>query len=806
MKISQHWLKKFVDFKFTPEQFVEKLSMLGLEVESFDDLAKKYDKFVVGEVVERAKHPNADRLSLCKVNVGRGLQEVVCGAPNVAAGQKVVVALVGAVIPHNQHDPEGKPFILERAKIRGVESNGMICSELELGLGKDAQGILVLDTKVKIGTPFAIHLGQTDVIYEIGITPNRSDCLSHIGVAREMSALVNKKLRLPKITLKESKTPTSKFAKIEIVDKEKCPRYSARVLRNIKIGPSPRWLQDVLTAVGIRPINNVVDVTNYVLMEFGHPLHAFDYDKLAGHKIIVKTPDEGEKFVTLDGKERSLTSETLMICDAEKPIAIAGVMGGANTEINDTTAHILIESAYFDPRSIRRTARQLGLSTEASYRFERGTDINITVTAANRAAQLIQELTGGELLRGALDVYPKKRKPAVVRTRVSRVNSVIGVSLKKSEVRSLLKKIGLTSKSSSPDDLRVEVPGFRNDILEEIDVIEEVARVFGYNKIETKTHASIDFSSNVRTDLLQDEIREYLIGAGFNEILAISLQDEETMALAGKPLVKAVNPVSAEMAALRTSLVPSTLRIVQHNLNHGMKSLRLFEIGNIFQLTEGETQNLLDAYHEEERLLLVLSGNHAAIGYGSIGRQVDFMDIKGEVMAVLSKFCLDNYHFIYYDNHEALSEPCVDIEINSTYAGFFGKVRKQITDKLGIDEAVFVCELNVRAIREGWVRDRKFSPLPKFPGVTRDLAFTVDMTLPQKAVEDVIRRVGRPLLTNVVLFDAYSGQQIGTGKKSVAYALDFQSPDHTLTDAEIDDILALIIKAVQQECNGVLRS
>ena len=330
---------------------------------------------------------------------------------------------------------------------------------------------------------------------------------------------------------------------------------------------------------------------------------------------------------------------------------------------------------------------------------------------------------------------------------------------------------------------------FRNDILEEIDVIEEVARVYGYNNIETKTHAAIDFSSNVRTDLLQDEIREYLIGSGFNEILAISLQDEETMSLAGKPLVKALNPVSAEMAALRTSLVTSALRIVKHNRNHGVKDLRLFEIGNIYLLNDGKALNSLDAYHEEERLLLVLSGNHAPVSYGIAARQVDILDLKGEVSALLSKFCLDNYRFIYYDTHEVLSEPCIGIEINGTYAGFFGKVRKQIADKLDIDEEVFVCELNIRAIRDGWVRDRKFSPLPKFPGVTRDLAFTVDAALPQKSVEDVIRQVGQPLLTNVVLFDMYSGQQTGMDKKSVAYTLEFQSPDHTLTEGEIDNAL-----------------
>lgn len=806
MKISQYWLKQFVDFKLSPMQFVEKLSMLGLEVESFEELARKYDNFVIGEVVECVKHPNADRLTVCKVNTGKLVQEIICGAPNVATGQKVVVAYVGAVIPNNQHDPEGKPFTLERTKIRGIESNGMICSEYELGLGKDASGILVLDSKVKIGISLAKYLNQTDVIYEIGITPNRADCLSHIGVAREIGALVNKKIKLPPVKLKESKTPTNKFAKIEILDKERCPRYSARVLRNVKIAPSPKWLQDILISVGVRPINNIVDVTNYVLMETGHPLHAFDYDKLIDHKIIVKTAADGDKFITLDGKERMLTSDMLMICDAEKPIAIAGVMGGANTEISDSTVNVLLESAYFNAKNIRRTSKKLDLSTEASYRFERGTDINNTVIAVDRAAQLIQELTGAELLKGAIDAYPKKRKQVVVKARVSRTNSVIGVSLTKSQIISILKKIELHAKSISKDEILVNVPSFRNDIIEEIDVIEEVARVYGYNNIETKTHASIDFSSNVRAEALQNNIREYLIGSGFNEILSVSLQDEETHSLAGKPLVKVLNPVSSEMAVLQSNLVLPALRVVKHNQNHGVKDLRLFEIGNVFNMDVTKEKHLLEAYGEEEKLFMLIAGNISPVSYGVNQRLVDIFDIKGEVSSLLTKFCLDNYRFIYYDNNKTLSEPSIGVEINGVYAGFFGKVKKEIADKLDVDENIFICELSISSIRDGWITNRKFKALPKFPSVIRDLAFTVDIKLPQIAIEDVIKQIGQPLLKSVVLFDMYSGNQTGDDKKSVAYSLEFQSPDRTLMDEEIDNTLKKIIEAVQNQCGGVLRS
>ncbi|MGB2869629.1 MAG: phenylalanine--tRNA ligase subunit beta [Bacteroidota bacterium] len=804
MKVSQTWLKKYIDFKLKPEQFVEGLTMLGLEVESYEDLGKKFDKFVVGEVLERARHPNADRLTVCKVNVGPAVQEIVCGAPNVAAGQKVAVALVGATIPHNQHDPEGNPFTLGRAKIRGVESNGMICSAFELGLGKDADGILVLEPEAKVGTPLARHLRQNDIVYEIGITPNRADCLSHIGVAREVALLVNKKVTLPSISLKESSVPASKYAAVKVVDKDGCPRYSARVLRNAKIHPSPRWLQDLLTSVGVRPVNNVVDVTNYVLLEYGHPLHAFDYDKLASHTIVVRKADGG-KFTTLDGKERTLTSETLMICDGERPVAIAGVMGGMNSEISDSTTNILIESAYFNPRSIRRTSKFLGLSTEASYRFERGADSEITVVALNRAAQMMQELTGAEVLKGVIDAYPKKRKAQKIKLRVSRTNAILGTSLQKNEVSKLLGKIGVDVRSGSAEALTATPPSFRNDLTTEIDLIEEVARVYGYDNIETKTRAAIDFSHATRVDRWEDDLRSHLVGSGFNEILAISLQDEKTVALPGKAAVRVLNPVSTDMQALRTSLVPGALQVVQHNKNHGTRNLRLFEIGRVFSLKEGKNPELLDAYEEDERLLVLISGATGAPSYGTVQREVDLLDLKGELDALLAKFCLDKYRFIYYDNRSALTDLAIGVEINGTYAGSFGKVKQELADRFDIEDRVFVCELEVQVLRRGGIQERKYATLPRYPAVSRDLAFSVDQSASQLSVEEVIRESGSPLLRQVVLFDVYVGEQAGQGKKSLAYALEFQSQDHTLTDTEIERVLAQIVENVQRRCGAVLR-
>ncbi len=806
MKISHNWLKKYIDFNLKPEQVVDGLTMLGLEVESVDDQAKTFDKFVIGEVLERAKHPNADRLTLCKVNTGKEVQDIVCGAPNVAAGQKVAVALVGATIPHNQHDPEGNPFVLERAKIRGVESNGMICSAFELGLGEDASGIMVLDASAKPGTPLANYLGKNDIVYEIGITPNRADCLSHIGVGREIGILTKKKLRLPTLKVKESKTPASKFAKIVVEDKKGCPRYSARVLCNVKIVPSPKWLQDQLSAVGIRPINNVVDVTNYVLMELGQPLHAFDYDKLADHTIVVKRAKQGEQFVTLDGKLRSLATETLMICDAEHSVAIAGVMGGVNSEITDTTTNILIESAFFDPSSIRKTSKLLGLSTEASYRFERGTDIGITNFAADRAAQMIQEIGGGEVLRGSIDVYSHKRKDLKIRLRTSRTNQILGTKLSKNEVKACLGWAGIAAKPLAGDVLEATVPTFRVDIEQEIDLIEEVARVYGYNNIETKTLSAIDFSEEVSSDKLETDIRNYFSNAGFNEMVANSLQDEATASLPGLPTVKMLNPVSAELSTMRTSLVPGALQVVRHNRNYGNKYLRLFEIGKVYTTQQPQGKDLLSGFKEERRLLVVMTGKPVASGIGVQPRETDILDIKGEAEAFLTRLCLDKYRFISYDTRDALTDSRISIEINGVSAGFLGRVQEEVARNFDIEDPVFVCELGLEVLAGGVKSEATYVPLPKFPPVTRDLAFVVEDTVTQESLANAILESGKPLLVSVVLFDEYRDDKIGAGKKSLAYALEFQSQDHTLKDQETDPVVARIVDAARKSCGAILRS
>ncbi len=806
MKISHNWLKEYIDLRLKPADVAEKLSMVGLEVAGYEDLAARFDKFVVGEVLERAKHPNADRLSVCKVNVGAEVLTIVCGAPNVASGQRVAVGLVGAVVPRNQHDPDGKPFKLEQVHIRGVESNGMICSEYELGLGDDSNGILVLDETAKPGTSLANFLGLMDVIYDMEITANRGDWLSHVGVAREIQMLTGQKASLKKIAIKEGKTPSRNHATIKILDHQKCRRYSSRILRNVTIGPSPKWMQDRLQSIGLRPINNIVDITNYVLMETGQPLHAFDYDTLAGHAIVVKCAAEGEKFTTLDGKERTLKSDTLMICDGNKPVAIAGVMGGANTEISARTTNVLIESANFNPGSIRRTSKYLGLSTDASQRFERGVDIEMTLYAANRAAQLIQEFAGAEVLKGSIDTYPKKLRPTVIGLRVKRTNEILGTFLSKPQIVSHLKRLGLKQVGQTKDAVKFEVPTYRYDLIEEIDLIEEVARAHGYDNIETKTRTTVDFSKPLQSTFLQDEVRNYLIGAGFNEMLTYSLQDRTKGHLMADRAVEVLNPVSAEASVLRTSLVPGALTVVQHNRSYGQKDLRMFEIGNVFGLKGEKPGENLDAFFEEERLLIILSGNAVSAQYGSECRASDLFDLKGEIQALLSKFCLDKYGFISYDSASALIESALAVEINGTYAGFLGKVGKSIAQSFDIDDAVFVCELKINELVKGWVTEKKLKPLPRFPGVHRDLAFIVSDAIAHETVVRAIREAGGTLLTNLVLFDLYVGDQVGAGNKSLAYSLEFQPLDRTLTDREIDAEVTRIVQHLESTCNAKLRA
>src|ERR1051326_5882106 len=519
MKVSLHWLKRYVEIGISPEELAHLLTMAGLEVESIVDLGEQYKNFVVGEVLEIRKHPNADKLTVCRVGNGSDILQIVCGAPNVAPGQKVALGLIGATVPHNQHDPGGKPFVLSHVKVRGEDSFGMICSAYELNRGDDRDGIMVLESDAAAGTALSSYLCLDDTVFEIGITPNRPDAMSHFGIAREVGALLGKKPRLPKIELREGSRSVKKYASVSIEAGNDCPRYTARVIFGVTAGASPKWLQQHLSAVGIRPVNNIVDITNFVLMECGQPLHAFDYDSISGHAITVRHAAAGESFVTLDHKNRILRNDTLMICDARRPVAIAGVMGGEATEISDSTTNVLIESAYFHPPGIRRTSKHFGLSTDASQRYERGADPDIARWANDRAAALIREICGGEILRGVIDEYPVKIMPKKIPLRINRTNEVLGTSLSGSMISGCLKKLEImpvetSSRKRSRGIITYKAPAFRPDLEREIDLIEEVARVYGYNNIDTRAESTLKYPVQAPPRAASEILRQTLVGRG----------------------------------------------------------------------------------------------------------------------------------------------------------------------------------------------------------------------------------------------------------------------------------------------------
>lgn len=560
MKILLSWLRNYIDLEgISSEEISHKLTMAGLEVEDVYSEAEIYKGFVVGKVNSKQKHPNADKLSLCTVSTGENEYKVICGAPNVEANQKIVFAPIGTIIPKGQ-------LKIEKVKIRGIESYGMICSEAELEISDKNEGIMVLPDDFKVGAKITEALKLNDVIFEIGITPNRPDALSHIGVARELAALLGKSLKLPQIKLKESKSSVNEFASIVIQDEINCPRYSSLVIRNVEIKESPEWLKNCLSKIGLRPINNVVDITNYIMYETGQPLHAFDLDLLARKKIIVKSTKTESTFTTLDSKQRNLPIGTLMICDGEKPVAIAGVMGGENSEINSDTKNLLIESAYFNPASIRRTSRSTGLSTDASYRFERGTDPNNTLYAAQRTAQLISEICDGEIAKGNIDIYPKKILPQKIILRYSTVERILGYRIEKQKIKNILIALGITAEEQNQYELKTTVPSFRPDIEREIDLIEEIARIHGYDNIPTISKIAVTLQKRIDESEFADQLRNAANSLGFYEMINNPLVNKKLASYFENP-IQILNPQNLDMEFLRNSLLPGALSVVSRNIN-----------------------------------------------------------------------------------------------------------------------------------------------------------------------------------------------------------------------------------------------
>ncbi|HSD64300.1 MAG TPA: phenylalanine--tRNA ligase subunit beta [Ignavibacteriaceae bacterium] len=799
MKLSLNWLKELVDLSDVPtSEIIHKLTMSGLEVEDVIDQNKIYENFVVGFVKEKKKHPNADKLSLCTVSTGKEEFQVICGATNVDSGQKVVFAKIGAIVPKGN-------FKITKAKIRGIESYGMICSEAELQLSDNHEGILVLENGVQEGITVSEALSLNDTILEIAITPNRPDALSHIGVGRDLAAIFKSQVKIPAINIEESEEKASTAAAVEITDKKNCPRYSSRILKGISIKESPSWLRRRLKNIGLRPINNIVDVTNYVMYETGQPLHAFDLENLAGHKIVVQSTEKETSFTTLDSKERKLPKGTLMICDGEKPVAIAGVMGGENSEVTSATRSILIESAYFNPSSIRNTSKALGLSTDASYRFERGTDPNGTVYAASRAAQIIKQLAGGEILKDVIDVCPKKIEPLQVKIRLNRVEKILGYKIDRGKIREILIKLGMKIIDEAESQFHISVPTNRPDIEREIDLIEEIARIDGYDNIPTVSRISITLGEKKDESDFTNKVKETAIELGFYEMINNPLQSEKAASLTGSP-IKIMNPQSADMAYLRTSLLPGALRTVSINLNAGEKDLKLFEIGNIFRMKSGNKIRDFKDFTENESLIFVITGKSRIKSWYSGEENEDLFDLKGFVKSFISKFSLDNV-LQYSYNHEGdpFYELCFSLKSANLEIGIGGSVSKKVLKQFDIDENLYCFEINLDNLKKIPVPARKYSELLKYPKVNRDFAFIFDKSVTYKQVSDFILEKSTGLLKSITLFDLFESDTLGKNKKSMAFALEFFDKDRTLTDEEVEKEFVYLISVVTEKFNAKLR-
>lgn len=803
MYASLKWLKELVDFNMTTEELDRTLTMLGIEVEGVIDYKKKYENFYTAKVLTKEKHPDADKLSVCKVECLGEEYNVICGAPNVEAGQRVVFGKLGAVVP-------SAGFKLEKKKIRGVYSEGMICSQSELETGDDKSGIWELPDDAPLDFPLIEYLDLDDVVFEIGITPDRADCLSHIGIARDLAAYLSKEIKIPDYEIKEEGPDINNAWAVEILDKEKCPRYAARIIRGAKIGESPEWVKSRLMKLGLRPINCVVDATNYVLMEMGQPLHAFDMDLLEGNKIIVKTAKDKEEFITLDAQKRKLDSDMLMICDERRSIAVGGVMGGENSEINDNTTNILIESAYFNPSSIRKTAKKLGIQSEASYRFERGVDVENIISALDRAATLIAEFTGGKIDKGYIDTYPERIERKRVTMRFNRARKLIGIELSDDEMVNMLNNLKFNTQRRDEGSITVKVPYWRVDVDYEVDLIEEIARMYNYDNIEPKFSTYLNFAGkslpeNLSVPKLREEIRRFFVPKGINEIITYNLTDPKITKIFTDDPVRIANPLGEELSVLRYSMVPSILKVIQHNIRFGTHNLNLFEIGKTFQ-KDNNKDSFIEGYIEKEWLVVALTGTKRPNNWSEKADEVDFYDIKGITEELFAYLRFDGFVFEPNQTEQPVfSKNSLNVLDKKDQIGSVGEIKHDLLKKFDIEQKVFIMLIDLNELYKIKRPNPKYSPVAPYPSVLRDLGFVVDKNTNAKDIQDTISNKGGKLLKYVQVFDVYEGNSIENGKKSIAFSLSYSSPKRTLVEKEVDDSIKKIIKAVTNKFNATLR-
>jgi len=791
MKVSVRWLKELVDFDLPVEELARRITDAGLEVENITALGQDLDKVVVGEVKKVSKHPRADKLSVCEVGVGSENLQIVCGAPNVRAKSKVPVALVGAELPGGVR--------VAKSSLRGVDSFGMICSEKELEIGEDEAGIMILDSDLKTGEPISSALGLEDYVLDLDLTPNRPDCLSVLGVAREVAALCGSRLKKSEIDLREIADAAQERVQVQIDDPTGCPRYAARIIEGIVIKESPFWLKRKLYAAGMRPINNVVDITNLVMLELGHPLHGFDYRLFQTKKVVVRRSREAEKFVTLDEVERTLNKEVLLITDGTKPVAIGGIMGGLESEVIPDTRTVLLESAYFDPRVIRRGRMFLGLSTESSQRFERGADPNGVIKALDRAAALMQDLAEGKVLKGVVDNYPAPIQPVKVTLRPKRVNQILSTNLETERIKNILASLDLPAEEEG--DLEVEVPTFRPDLTREMDLIEEIARIHGYDNIETTLRAGGGLVTEVHwEDQVSRRVKEFMVGKGFFEAITNNLVDPGILAKLHQDdsPIPIKNPLSQDLSVMSNTLACNLLSVVARNKNRLERNIRIFELGKVFWLRGNQPE-------ERVHLGMAVSGAKEPRHWESEEADADLFDLKGVLAGLFEELSLP---FELNPGENVILEPGRSFQVNAEDGpiGFIGEVCEDVMDVFGIKDKVLWAELDFERMIARVPKVRRFAPLPKFPPSDRDLAVVVEESLLSRVVEDKIKKVGGNLLESIILFDVYRGKQVPAGKKSLAYSICYRSQEKTLTDGEVDEIHRKVISELETTFGATLRS
>lgn len=808
MKISYNWLKQFIKINWSAEKTSDLLTDLGLEVEGiniFQSIKGALKGIVVGHVLTCEQHPDADRLKITTIDVGEKLPlNIVCGAPNVAKGQKVAVAKIGTTLYTN----EGEAWTIKKGKIRGEESHGMLCAEDEIGLGKSHDGIMILRAALEIGTALADHYNfEDDLVYEIGLTPNRSDAMSHYGVARDLMAGlsmhgINTKLISPSVSGFHIDNRSLKID-INIEDKIKAPRYCGLTISNIIVKDSPKWLQNRLKSIGLSPINNIVDATNYVLHDLGQPLHAFDADKINGKKINIKTVKSGTKFVTLDGVERSLHEEDLMICDQDKPLCIAGVFGGENSGVTQSTSAIFLESAYFNPISIRKTAKRHALNTDASFRFERGIDPNITKYALKRAALLITEIAGGKISSDLIDEYPNKIEDSQVFLSFDKTNKLIGQEIPKETIKSILSALEIKVNNITETGLGLTIPAYRNDVQREVDVIEEILRVYGYNKIgiTNKLNASISNTFKIENHKIENIVANQLVGQGFYEIMTNSLTTDKYTSISEQldpdNNVKILNPLSTDLSIMRQSLIFSGLETLAFNINRQQSDLKLFEFGKTYHNFDNQKK-------EFNHLSILTTGNKTEKHWNSKKTEVGYFYLKGLVTGIFDRLGIKKLKSMPLSN-DIFSEG-QQLSVGKYSLVEFGSLKTNALTHFGISQNVFCANFNwdnlLKVINQNTI---KYKDIPKYPEVKRDLSLLIDEDITFENLYKLAKKSENNYLKDINLFDVYRGDKLENGKKSYSISFTLQDNKQTLKDSQIDKIMSKIQKRFESDLGAELR-